>query len=123
MTGCQKVKPITAFYNFEPSFFQENMMGVVLKADFKRKIDSRLSSYDPNKKNWEYQSGIFVDMFNLFPQFKDHVAAYVERNYCCVVNDEDHGDPRSLFTFLKEEEVWKLNHWILNRRNRAFVIK
>ncbi len=54
-------------------------------------------------------------MFIQFPQFKEHVAAYIERNYCFVVNDEDHADPNTLLETLRPEEVIRLNEWILIR--------
>jgi len=97
-------------------------MGIVLKADFKAKLDSKLQRFDPNNTDETYQNEIFVEMFTRFPQYKAHVAAYIERNYCTVVNDEDHADPRSLFSFLKPGEVLWLNEWILHRKKRAFQI-
>lgn len=90
-------------------------MGLLIKADFKKKLDIKLYRFDPKNPDPEYHAEIFSDMFIQFPQFKAHVAAYVERNYCFVVNDEDHADPRTLFTNLKPEEVRKLNEWILLR--------
>ena len=98
-------------------------MGVVIKADFKAKIKSKLSQFNPRNTKQAYHVEIFSEMFERFPQFKAHVAAYVERNYCVVVNDEDHPSPDSLIRLLKPEEVRKLNEWIISRHNRASVIK
>ncbi len=98
-------------------------MGLVIKAEFKTKIASRFLKFDPNHPEQDYHEEIFAEMFLEFPQFKAHVAAYIERNYCTVVNDEDHGDPRALFTFLKPEEVRRLNQWILTRKTQAVAIK
>ena len=98
-------------------------MGLVLKADFKTKLNSKLSKFNPRNRKPEYHADIFSEMFGKFPQFKAHVAAYVERNYCVVVNDEDHPDPQSLLNLLKPEEVRWLNEWIINRNNRASVLK
>jgi len=90
-------------------------MGLLINADFKKKLDIKLYRFDPKKKDPKYHAEIFSEMFIQFPQFKAHVAAYIERNYCFVVNDEDHADPRSLLLTLKPEEVKKLNEWILLR--------
>ena len=90
-------------------------MGLLINADFKKKLDIKLYRYDSQKKDPKYHAEIFSEMFIQFPQFKAHVAAYIERNYCFVVNDEDHADPRSLLPTLKPEEVKKLNEWILLR--------
>jgi hypothetical protein len=98
-------------------------MGVVIKVDFKAKINSKLSKFNPRNTRQEYHVEIFSEMFDRFPQFKAHAAAFVERHYCVVVNDEDHPSPESLISLLKPEEVRKLNEWILSRHNRASVIK
>ena len=98
-------------------------MGVMIKADFKSKIDSKLSKFNPRNTKQKYHEEIFSEMFKCFPQFKAHVAAYVERNYCVVVNDEDHPTPESLISILKPEEVRQLNEWIITRNNRATIIK
>ncbi len=90
-------------------------MGLLINADFKKKLDIKLYRYDPKQKDLKYHAEIFSEMFIQFPQFKEHVAAYIERNYCFVVNDEDHSDPRSLLRTLKPEEVLRLNEWILIR--------
>ena len=68
-------------------------MGLLINADFKKKLDIKLYRFDPNKKDPKYHAEIFSEMFIQFPQFKAHVAAYIERNYCFVVNDEDHANP------------------------------
>lgn len=92
-------------------------MGIVIKANFQNKLASKLSKYRPQDKTQEYQKEIFSELFYKFPQFKAHVAAYVERNYCgVVINDEDHRDPDSLFNMLTFEEIHMLNKWIVNRR-------
>ncbi|MEE9258132.1 MAG: hypothetical protein V3U37_01210 [Nitrospinaceae bacterium] len=98
-------------------------MGDLLKADFKRRLNRELSRFDPNDPRQEYHAEIFSQLFLGFPQYKAHVAAYVERNYCFVVNDEDHSHPQALLKILKPEEVKKLNEWILNRKNKASVIR
>ena len=90
-------------------------MGLLINADFKKKLDIELYRYDPKKKDPKYHAVIFSDMFIQFPQFKEHVAAYIERNYCFVVNDEDHADPNILLDTLRPEEVQRLNEWILIR--------
>jgi len=97
-------------------------MAVVLKANFKTKLTSKLYNFDPRNTKREYQQGIFSELFARFPQFKSHVAAYVERNYCVVVNDEDHRNPESLLNILKIEEIRLLNEWIVNRNQKADVI-
>ncbi|MFQ5482454.1 MAG: hypothetical protein ACE5ER_06805, partial [Nitrospinaceae bacterium] len=61
------------------------------------------------------QAGIFCVLFSEFPQFKAHVAAYGERHYCTVINDEDHPSPQKVLLFLKPEEIKWLNEWILTR--------
>ena len=90
-------------------------MGLLINAEFKKKLDMKLYRYDPKKKDPDYHAEIFSEMFAQFPQFKEHVAAYIERNYCFVVNDEDHSDPATLLYTLKPEEVKRLNEWILIR--------
>ena len=90
-------------------------MGLLINADFKKKLDIKLYRFDLKKKDPQYHAEIFSEMYIQLPQFKAHVAAYIERNYCFVVNDEDHADPRSLLPTLKPEEVKKLNEWILLR--------
>lgn len=93
-------------------------MGVIIKADFKTRLNSKLKKFDPQNSCPEYNREIFIDLFSGFPQFKAHVAMYVERNYCFVVNDEDHSRPESLLTILKPEEVRFLNEWIINKGKR-----
>ena len=97
-------------------------MGIVLKADFKTKLNSRLSKFNPKNTRPEYHAEIFSELF-WYPQFKAHAAAYIERNYCVVVNDEDHPDPKSLLEILKPEEIRMLNEWIINRHNKPSVVK
>ena len=98
-------------------------MGLLINADFKKKLDIKLYRFDQKNKDSKYHEEIFSEMFIKFPQFKAHVAAYIERNYCFVVNDEDHSDPRSLFPTLKPEEVKKLNEWILIRNQPGRLAK
>ncbi|UCD11931.1 MAG: hypothetical protein JSU88_02265 [Nitrospinaceae bacterium] len=98
-------------------------MGELIKADFKTKLNSRLRNFNPKDPRPEYHAEIFSELFTLFPQFKAHVAAYVERNYCVAVNDEDHADPRSLLQFLKPQEVRVLNEWIAPRGHLASLLK
>lgn len=97
-------------------------MGIVLKADFKTKLNSKLSRFNPKNSSESYHSEIFSELF-WFPQFKAHVASYLERNYCVVVNDEDHPQPKSLLEILNPQEVRMLNEWILNRHNKPSVLK
>ena len=91
-------------------------MGVLIKADFQNKLTSKLSKYRPRDKTPEYQKEIFSVLFSGCPQFKAHVAAFVERNYCgVVINDEDHDNPNTLFDMLSFDEILMLNRWIVNR--------
>ena len=90
-------------------------MGLLINADFNKKLDIKLYRFDPKIKDPKYHAEIFSEMFVQFPQFKAHVAAYIERNYCFVVNDEDHADPNTLLNTLQVEEVRRLNEWILIR--------
>jgi len=90
-------------------------MGLLINADFKKKLDIKLYRFDPKNKEPKYHADIFSEMFVQLPQFKAHVAAHIERNYCFVVNDEDHTDPHTLLTILQPEEVRRLNEWILIR--------
>ena len=97
-------------------------MGVLIKADFQNKLTSKLSKYRPRDKTPEYQKEIFSELFSRFPQFKAHVAAYVERNYCGVmINDEDHGNSDILFDMLTFDEIHMLNKWIVNRRGSVIL--
>ena len=98
-------------------------MGLLIEADFKKKLDIKLYRYDPKNRNSEYHASIFCEMFSQFPQFKAHVAAYIGRNYCFVVNDEDHADPKSLLTILSIEEIKKLNEWVLLRNKLGRLAK
>ena len=63
-------------------------MGLLINADLKKKLDIKLYRYDTKKKDPDYHAEIFSEMFAQFPQFKEHVAGYIERYYCFVVNDE-----------------------------------
>lgn len=96
-------------------------MGDLLKVKFTSPLNRKLLRFDPNDLRWEYQSEIFSELFLAFPQYKAHVAAYVERNYCIVVNDEDHSHPQSLIKILKPEEIRKLNQWLINRNKNLLV--
>ena len=97
-------------------------MGVMIKVNFQNKLTSKLSKYSPKNKNVGYQKEIFSELFSRFPQFKAHVAAYVERNYCGVmINDEDHGNPDALFDMLTFDEIHMLNKWIINRRGSVIL--
>ena len=98
-------------------------MGLLINANFKKKLDIKLYRYDPQKKDPKYHAEIFSEMFIQLPQFKEHVAAYIERNYCFVVNDEDHADPNTLLTTLQPEEVLRLNEWILIRNQPGRLAK
>ena len=98
-------------------------MGLVLKADFRTKLNQKLSKFAPKNSNPGYHAEIFSELFLNFPQYKAHVAAYIERNYCFVVNDEDHAHPQSILHTLKPDEVRMLNQWIVNRNNKASVLK
>ena len=98
-------------------------MGILIKADFQTKLSSKLSKYRPKDKNPEYQKEIFSELFSNFPQFKAHVAAYVERNYCgVVINDEDHSNPDTLIDMISFDELLMLNRWIVDRK-RPKILK
>ena len=45
-------------------------MGLLIKADFKKKIDIKLYRFDPKNPKPEYHAEIFCEMFSQFPQFK-----------------------------------------------------
>jgi hypothetical protein len=97
-------------------------MGILIKANFKSKLTSKLSKYRFKDKNPAYQKEIFSELFTEFPQFKAHVAAYVERNYCgMVINDEDHSSPSTLINLLRFEEILMLNKWIVDRNGPRVV--
>ena len=97
-------------------------MGILIKGDFRTKLTSKLSKYRSKDKTPEYQKEIFSELFSKFPQFKAHVAAYVERNYCgVVINDEDHSNSDALFEMLCFDEIHMLNKWIVDRRGSAIV--
>ena len=97
-------------------------MGVLIKADIQNKLTSKLAKYRPQDKTQEYQKEVFSELFSKFPQFKAHVAAYVERNYCGVmINDEDHGSSDTLFDMLTFDEINMLNKWIVNRRGSILI--
>ena len=97
-------------------------MGVLIKADFQNKLTPKLSKYRSQDKTPEYQKEIFSELFSKFPHFKAHVAAYVERNYCgVVINDEDHSTPEALFDMLTFNEIHMLNKWIVSRRGTVIL--
>jgi len=96
---------------------KEETVGVLIRGNFKNKLTSKLSKYRPHDKTPEYQKEVFSELFSKYPQFKAHVATYVERNYCGVaINDEDHGSSDALFDMLTFDEIHMLNKWIVNRR-------
>ena len=97
-------------------------MGTLIKADFRTKLTLKLSQYSFKDKTPEYQKEIFSELFSKFPQFKAHVAAYVERNYCgVVINDEDHSNPVTLIELLSLDELRMLNRWIADRSRPRFT--
>ena len=97
-------------------------MGTLIKADFRTKLTLKLSQYRSKDKSPEYQNEIFSELFSKFPQFKAHVAAYVERNYCgVVINDEDHSNPVTLIELLSPDELRMLNRWISDRSRPRFT--
>jgi hypothetical protein len=97
-------------------------MGTLIKVDFRTKLTLKLSQYRYKDKTPEYQNEIFSELFSKFPQFKAHVAAYVERNYCgVVINDEDHSNPDTLIDLLRPDELRMLNRWIADRRRPRFL--
>ena len=99
-----------------------SIMGTLIKADFRTKLPLKLSQYRLKDKSPEYQNEIFSELFSKFPQFKAHVAAYVERNYCgVVINDEDHSNPVTLIELLSPDELRMLNSWITNRSRPRFT--
>jgi len=92
-------------------------MAKIIRVNFRTKLPPSLSKYNPKNSSPEYQSEIFSELFFRFPQFKAHVAAYIERNYCGVmVNDEDHASPESLLNLIKPHEVQMLNEWVVSKR-------
>ena len=98
-------------------------MGVLIRAQFRNKLSPKLSKYKPQDTSPEYQKEIFSELFLKFPQFKAHVAAYVERNYCgVVINDEDHSNPDTLTDMVSFDELLMLNKWIVDRK-RPRVLK
>ena len=97
-------------------------MGILIKVNFKSKLTSKFSRYRFKDKNPEYQNEIFSELFTEFPQFKAHVAAYVERNYCgMVINDEDHSNPSTLINMLNFDEILMFNKWIVDRNGPRVV--
>ena len=97
-------------------------MGIVIKANFQNKLASKLSKYRPQDKTQAYQKEIFSELFYKFPQFKAHVAAYVERNYCgVVINDEDHSNPETLIDLISFDELLMLNRWIVDRKKQRIL--
>ena len=97
-------------------------MGDLIQADFRTKLTLQLKRFDPNDTREEYQAEIFKELYSGFPQFQAHVAAYVERHYCMVLNDEDHHEPEAVLNILSPEEVLMQNQWIVNR-NRGYSIQ
>ena len=91
-------------------------MGIVIKANFKTKLSPKLARYKPKDKTPAYQKEIFRELFSEFPQFKAHVSAYIARNYCgVIVNDEDHSDPNTIINMLNFDEIQTLNRWVFDR--------
>ena len=91
-------------------------MGILIKGDFRTKLTSKLSKYRSKDKTPEYQKEIFSELFSKFPQFKAHVAFYIERDYCgVVINDEDHSNPSTLVDLISFDELLMLNRWITDR--------
>ena len=98
-------------------------MGILIKADFQSKLTSKLSKYRSKDKNPEYQKEISYELFSKFPQFKAHVAAYIERNYCgVVINDEEHSNPDTLIDLMSLDELLMPNRWIVDRK-RPRILK
>ena len=95
-----------------PEFY---VMGELIKAEFGSKVTPKLRKFDPNNRDEAYQADIFSELYPNFPQYQQHVAAFVERNYCTMINDEDHPTPQDVLQFLKPDEVRRLNEWILTR--------
>ena len=98
-------------------------MGLLIKADFKKKLDMKLYRYDCKHPKPEYHADIFCEMFSQFPQFKAHVSAYIERHYCFVVNDDDHPRGEILLNILNADEIRKLNEWVLLRNKPGIVVR
>ena len=99
-------------------------MGILIKGDFRTKLTSKLSKYRSKDKTPEYQKEIFSELFSKFPQFKAHVAAYVERNYCgVVINDEDPANPDTLIDLISFDELLMLKRWIVNRKKQRILKK
>tara|TARA_B100000686_G_C16790842_1_gene978599 strand:+ start:1981 stop:2280 length:300 start_codon:yes stop_codon:yes gene_type:complete len=98
-------------------------MGDLLKVNFRIKLNRRLKQFDPSNLNREYQEAIFKELYTGFPQFKEHVAAFIERRYCVALNDEDHWNPQAVVEFLTDEEVCQQNKWILGRNRISGVLR
>tara|TARA_B100000953_G_C17815696_1_gene356814 strand:+ start:115 stop:411 length:297 start_codon:yes stop_codon:yes gene_type:complete len=97
-------------------------MGIIIQANFQNKLSPKLSKYRPGNKDPEYQKEIFCELFSNFPQFKAHVAAYIERNYCgMVINDEDHSNPDILIDLITFDELLMLNRWIADRKKPTIL--
>lgn len=96
-------------------FNKEGTVGVVIKADFNLKLSPKLQKFNPDNPDKDYHTEIFCELYPKFPQFKAHVAAFVERNYCTMINDEDHPTPHHVLAFLKPHEISWLNNWIVTR--------
>lgn len=90
-------------------------MGDLIQADFRTKLIPRLKRFNPHDTREEYQAEIFKELYSGFPQFQAHVAAFVERHYCIILNDEEHHEPDTVLDILSPEEVWMQNQWIVNR--------
>ena len=98
-------------------------MGIIIQANFQNKLSLQLSKYRPSDKRPEYQKETFRELCSNLPQFKAHVAAYIERNYCgVVINDEDHSNPDILIDLITFDELLKLNSWIADRK-KPIVLK
>ncbi len=93
----------------------EDAVGVVIKAEFGLKLSPKLQKFNPENPSKEYHADIFCELYPNFPQFKAHVAAFVERNYCTMINDEDHPTPHHVLSYLKPHEISWLNNWIVTR--------
>jgi hypothetical protein len=101
---------------------EDLVMAIVIQAKFQNKLSSKLDKFEPGNADPEYNKAVFAELFEL-PQFKAHVAAYVDRNYCVVINDEDHPTPESVLAILTLKEIRKMNEWIVLKNRRAQLLR
>ncbi len=97
-------------------------MAIVIQAKFQNKLSSKLDKFDSSNTDSKYNRAVFSELFE-HPQFQAHVAAYIERNYCIVINDEDHPSPESVLEILTPQEIRKMNEWIILKNRRGQLLR